>query len=624
MIRFRSSGIFKSIFIKFTMAFIAIGLLPLLLFSYVFLNRFSQNIETFSINNFEQMVIYGGKNVDKVLEDYNNISKLMYSYNAGEYQDLRNILTKSYELDIKEGFFPTKKERLMNDFTRSILYANEHLRNVIFIDQLNKKVYFNTNSNDKVFDYGYDFFTEDQYKEVVSNKKNVTILPPHVENYIARSNRKVITVARNYLDLTQVPVSDTILGTVLLDVDLSVFDDIFNRLNFGDMGNIYVIDEGGNCIYSKDSTSISEKLDWYVKNQALFTKNNNSGYTTIGNSYYIFNKTTNSSWTVIYQIDKKDILKKVDSIKRFVNLIVILSIAGLTTLAVIFSNGFSLPIKRIIRQMKKVESGELDVMVDVRSKDEVGQLAVGFNKMVQELRSHIDRSYIAKIKQKEAEFNALKTQIRPHFLYNTLEVIRMSAVDVGDEKVADMIHSLSAQLKYVIGYNDDTVTLGQEIQMIKYYFDIIKVRYDERINLEVNIPEDLLELSILKLTLQPIVENAVEHGLKPKGGRGKVMITGEINNGNLEISIFDDGTGINSETLEKINKLLSGEIMGEKTPEGWKSVGIKNVQDRLKMNFGEGYGIDIKSYADVGTIVRMIVPIIKEVKVKNDKTFSGR
>jgi two-component system sensor histidine kinase YesM len=252
--------------------------------------------------------------------------------------------------------------------------------------------------------------------------------------------------------------------------------------------------------------------------------------------------------------------------------------------------------------------------VEVKSRDEVGQLARGFNNMVTRLKGYIDKAYVAQIKQKEAELTALKTQIRPHFLYNTLEVIRMCAVENEDDKVADMIHSLSAQLKYVIGYNNDMVTLGQEIGMIMHYFKIIHVRYDGKIELEVNVPDKLMKMKILKLTLQPIIENAVEHGIKPKAGNGRVMISGEINAGNLEISVFDDGIGMNEEVLGKLNSVISGEKMGEQSPEGWKRVGIKNVHGRLKMNFGEAYGIDIKSYEKIGTVVKIVMPVIDEVE----------
>jgi two-component system sensor histidine kinase YesM len=116
-----------------------------------------------------------------------------------------------------------------------------------------------------------------------------------------------------------------------------------------------------------------------------------------------------------------------------------------------------------MKQMKKVESGNLDVRVNIKSKDEVGKLASGFNQMVERLKTFINEAYIAEIKQKQTELNALKSQIRPHYLYNTLEVIRMSAVYNDDNEVADMIQVLSNQMKYVIDYGEEIVTISTEL-----------------------------------------------------------------------------------------------------------------------------------------------------------------
>lgn len=606
----------KSIFLKFTLAFIAVGLIPLLIFSYVSLNRFSNNIEKFTLNNFVQMVMYTGKNLEKVIADYNNISKLMYSYNSGDYGDLASILKIEDNPERRESLAVTKKNRMMDDFTKSVLYTDQHIQNIIFIDSNAKRVYTNTKET-KLFDSGYDFTKAPQYGDILENKKQLTVLPTHVEEYYVRSNRQVVTFARNYLDTSTVPI-EKVLGTILIDVDTNVFEGILSRLSLGERGEIYIVDDEGYCIYSNNPSSVTKSLDWYKEKRVELETEKDSGYTNSGDYYLIFQKIEGSHWQVVCKVFKDDVLKKVEDIRDFVIFIVFVCITALILVAIAFSKGFSLPVKRIIRQMKKVESGNLNVSVEVRAKDEVGQLAQGFNNMISELKGHIDKAYVAQIKQKDAELTALKTQIRPHFLYNTLEVIRMSAVENEDNKVADMIHSLSAQLKYVIGYNNDTVTLRQEIEMIQHYFKLIHVRYDGRIEFEMHIPEKLMQLQILKLSLQPIVENAVEHGIKPKDGKGRVLITAEVHEGNLEISIFDDGIGMSSEALNQVEQLLTGERMGRQTREGWKNVGIKNVHDRLRMNYGEKYGIDIKSHENIGTVVKVMMPVLEGAGVHGD------
>ncbi len=623
MKRLKRAGLFKSIFVKFTIAFIAVGLLPLLFFSYISLDSFSRKMEAFSLHKIEQSVAYDSKNLAKVVSDYNNLTKNMYNYNSGKYGSLSDILKNSEILDRKEGFSVSQKETLMDVYTANTLYSDWYLSNVVFIDYVSGKVYSRSKDQSKLFNPDFDFHSLEGYDKVLSRERELTILTPHTESYYVRSDRRVVTFARNFLDIDGLPDKVILLGTIFLDVDLGLFEDVFKRTSPENSGEVYVVDVQGRCIYSRNAVDIGQKPDWFDRQNPSIRELNYSGYVLDEDEYYIFERVQDSDWIVLYRVNIREILKDVQDIGNFVSFIILACIAGLILVSLIFSNGFSLPLKRITRQMKKVESGNLDVSVEVKSSDEVGQLSAGFNNMLQELKGHIDKSYLAKIRQREAELTALKTQIRPHFLYNTLEVIRMSAVDAGDDKAADMIHSLSAQLKYMIGYSDDTVTLEQEIAMIRHYFKIIEVRYDGRIKLEVNIPEELLKLKILKLSLQPIVENAVIHGIRPKEGGGRVLITGEIREERLELCVYDDGTGMKAETADKIDRLLSGRKMGEETPEGWKSIGIKNVYDRLKMNFGEEYGLDVKSRENVGTIVKLIMPVMNGVDDKDDKAAAG-
>lgn len=618
----KSFILFRNIFLKFTIAFIAVGLIPLLFLSSISLRTFSNSMEKYTISNFQQMMMYTSRSLENIVEDYNSISKLIYSYNSDnnerkdDYSGLGKIIKSPVTADLNSKAIDKKKMDLMDDFIKNILYTNQNIQNVFFIDY-KKNLYYSSKAT-KQFDYTYDFFEHDQFNEVIENTRSLTILPTHPEEYFVKSVDNVITFGRNYLDLTREIKDEKILGTLLMDVDLSVFDDLFSGLTLGDSGEVYLVDNKGYCIYSNEKKAITKKIPWFIEKQNEFENMNYSGFVSDNEAYYIFQKVETGNWIVVSKINKKAILKKIEDIRSYIFVVIILCSAGLILVAIAFSKGFSLPIKRIIRQMKKVESGNLDVSVEVKSQDEVGQLATGFNNMTSELKGHINKSYIAQIKQKEAELNALKTRIRPHFLYNTLEVIRMTAVENEDEKVADMIHSLASQLKYIIGYNDDMVTVGREVKMVKEYFNLIRLRYDNKMSLELKIPENHMNLYFLKLTLQPIIENAVIHGIKPKEGYGKVMITSEINNEKLEISVFDDGVGMSQEKLDKINRLLAGEIMGEHTPEGWKNIGIKNVHDRLRMNFGEKYGLEINSQERIGTVVKILIPIIEEGNMKND------
>ena len=332
----------------------------------------------------------------------------------------------------------------------------------------------------------------------------------------------------------------------------------------------------------------------------------------------------NVNWSIIFKIHEEKILKNFEKTNRIFALSIIGCIILLFFNAFIFSKKLVYPIKEILSFMKNIEHGNFNIKINVQSNDEIGQLAVGFNNMVKQLNEYIDKAYMAQIKQKEAELNALKTQIRPHYLYNTLEVIRMSAIDNEQTIVADMIQSLSKQLKYVIGYTTDKVQLYQEIDMIKNYFYLIEVRFEGRIKLELKVDENLLNVTVIKFILQPLVENAVEHGLKPKESDGLVLIRVEQNDNDMEISIFDNGIGMSKKEKESIDEIISGQKIGVATDEGWQNIGLKNVNDRLQMNYGKDHGVTVTSQENIGTVVKLKIPLIKEDDIYENKNDGSR
>lgn len=306
------------------------------------------------------------------------------------------------------------------------------------------------------------------------------------------------------------------------------------------------------------------------------------------------------------RIHRASLFEQLLSVRMTVFIAIGLCAFALVVMGAWFSKRLSAPILKLMKQMAKVESGNLDSRVEIRSNDELGRLSHSFNRMVDRLRAYIDEAYVAQIKQKQTELNALKSQIRPHFLYNTLEVIRMSAVDKDDHEVADMILSLSNQLKYVIDYGEEKVSIRSELDNIKDYFYIISVRYDQRFEFNCHVaPEVDLNWHILKLSLQPIVENAIQHGLKQQG-RGTVGLTVARRERTIVITVYDDGAGMSSDTLMSLNRALND-------PEApGKNVGLKNVHERIKSVFGEAYGIVINSREHLGTSIVLTFPIVEE------------
>lgn len=310
---------------------------------------------------------------------------------------------------------------------------------------------------------------------------------------------------------------------------------------------------------------------------------------------------------VLIVMDTAAAYQKIRSMQDMMYVFLGASVAALLVSSIWFSRRLTKPIRSMMEQMSQIESGNFKVKLSVESKDEIGILSSRFNQMSQELETYINKSYVAQVKQSEAEMTALKSQIYPHFLYNTLEIIRMTALENEDMKVSMMIEALSQQIHYIIGPVQDLVPLEAEMDIIKKYIYLLNCRISGKVQLTADLG-GLSKTMVPKLILQPIVENAYVHGLKPRGGSGHIMIDAAVENQLLVISLMDNGAGMNEETLERLRKLLVSDEIGIKNEHNWQSIGLKNVHDRIRYLYGEDYGLEITSTVSVGTMVRMVMP----------------
>lgn len=269
--------------------------------------------------------------------------------------------------------------------------------------------------------------------------------------------------------------------------------------------------------------------------------------------------------------------------------------------------------------MQQIQNGNLNARSDINTHDEFSVISEGLNKMAENLNDYINKIYVAEIQQKEAELNALKLQIQPHYLYNTLEVIKMNALENDDSITAGMLNSLSRQLRYLTNTTKEEVTLQEELDNIQNYFYIIRIRYERKFKLEIKVPEELCSLRVMKLILQPAVENSVKHGLLPKNSMGQISISAAVSNDHLEITILDNGIGIDQDAADRLNQeLQSAEHIRDNT-EGNISIGLVNVSSRIKLKYGDNYGLSLKSFPNIGTSITYRLPISYDPSKKQEE-----
>ncbi|WP_438351523.1 cache domain-containing sensor histidine kinase [Paenibacillus sp. FA6] len=585
----------RSIFIKFVLSFILVGVLPLGGLGYLFLNAFSMQSEHYNDNNLEQMTVYVAKTTDGILTNYNTLSKMMYYENW--YESLRKASS-------------TDETSAIDNLLISILYSDSYIENVYFISQTRDQINVKSRKA-KAFDES-KFPLEAIQTKLMANMDQLSLFATHQETYFNRSDIQVMSFARNLLDTsTLFKGKPTVIGTLVFDVNITVFDHIFSQIVMGNDDEINVIDQERMVYYSNypdriGTTLIVENIEKIKEQMGKTVKKD----------------IPSANLILLGSFTKTNFFNVFTQFKSVAIATTVVCILLLIVLSLVLSRKFSQPIREVIRQMSKMESGNLDVQLMVKSEDELGQLIRGMNRMAVRLNEFIQVAYVAGIKQEQAELKALKSQIRPHYLYNTLEVIRMSAVSNDDGPVAEMILSLSNQLEYVLDSRENVVELKNEIQNVNDYFNLIQVRYEDWIELLIKIdPNVSLDWGILKLSLQPLIENAVEHGILPKDSKGKIVleITSE-EGGTLLIRVIDDGIGMSETRCQELNTILNG----QSPHQGDNKLGLKNVHDRVRSLFGESYGLLINSIPSMGTIVQITIPIIREVGNHNAESINGR
>jgi len=583
----RWSNIRHSIFFKFALAFLAVGIVPLLVLSGFALNQFTSQVERHTENNYNEMILYLSKNADDIFRNYNELSKTMY-YNAQYSSDQAPRYIRE-EIDQNARM----NQMTINDFLKTVLFSDSHIVNALFVRESDQTV-FQQSRISRSLDPNIPYPPVNWSYALASQPKELAVFPPHLETYYA-STDMVMTFARSFIDTSGKP-GGPVIGTLYFDVDLDIFGQLFKQVNLSKNDQMYIVDAKGYILYSNQSDKLGKRFD-------------EPGIREDNRRMLFAQPMPFTKGQVIGLTSKADLFASMARIRSTVILVSAICLLALVLLGMLFSRRFTLPILDIMRHMIQVESGNLDAAVETRRKDEIGRLAHGFNRMIERLRQFIHDAYVLELKRKQTELNALKSQIRPHYLYNTLEVIRMSAVANDDGQVADMIHALSDQLKYVIDYGEEWVSVERELDHLRNYFHLINVRFDGRIELKLDVSDDsLLLASILKLTIQPLVENAVQHGFRPRVTKGMVMVTIErAGDNDLAVTVYDNGSGMSPEEVDRLNRRMEDDLGTT-----GKSIGLKNVHERVRQACGAPYGILVESKPDIGTSVRILFPLRME------------
>lgn len=444
-------------------------------------------------------------------------------------------------------------------------------------------------------------------------------LAPH-DNEVAgvfRTSEKVIT----YSTLLKDRWSGHDLGIIAIAIKPQALARLFEEQEFLENGDAFIFDDSGTYIYNRNEQLLGGRAEDDKLREMIFRSSSGEtgsegtrsyfDYESGGSKFLVsYTKLNSNRWAIVSMVPYAVLMKKTNLILQFTIAILIVFLLFAVYIALTVSLSISNAIHGLMGSFRQVEKGDFHIRVDSSGKDEVMKLGAMFKRMVDRLNHLIHELYRTKLMNKEVQIQALKAQINPHFLYNTLETINSIARMKQIQEISQMTRALSSMFRYSIKGDQDFVTLRAELENIENYMSILKVRFGSKISLELSIPDRLYEAKLLKFILQPIVENAIRHGIEMKKGSGTVHIKAWEADELLFLRIDDDGLGMTEEKLRELKNRMKQEL--EIYDYGGKGIGLWNVVDRLRLYYRERHRFEINSRPGEGTTVMFAVPLHPE------------
>lgn len=489
-----------------------------------------------------------------------------------------------------------------------------------------------TKKGDKIIAYGDTYFKfrlkMDYLKKLIEDIKSKNGVPlwtiedgndeEITDNTWYRANnygKAGIMIARSFKSLDQ----GFETGYIIIRIDEKYITNIIKDINIGSGSSIFILDSSGTVISGRgagidvakpyENTSLINEL---VKNRenGVFSFNSMiSGKRSLIAYTYI----PRSDWYVVSIIPFSYL--DAESMKIGINIAILGIICFLFALLVSFlvSRSISKPLNNLVASMNNVKKGNFTVRMPDDSRDELGEVTSNFNNMMKEIRYLIEEVKSKENLKRIAELKTLQAQINPHFLSNTLNTVRWLANIQKAENISSITKSLIQLLQGCMGKGSELVTIREEVEYIKNYLNIMDYRYYDKFKVHFEIEEGIMEFKILRLILQPIVENSLIHGLEPMDGQGIIVLKGYRTENELRIKITDNGVGISADNL---TSLMQDEPSGKKPR--LSGIGIRNVDERIKLYFGEEYGVTVESVPNLFTTVEINIPIVEKGEADHD------
>ena len=446
--------------------------------------------------------------------------------------------------------------------------------------------------------------TKQWYREAEKAYDQTVVSTSYVQNLMAGSYSWVVSLSRGI----QAQPGGATTGILLVDLKFNRIKELCQSLVMGARGYNFVVDRVGNYVYHPTQQLVysnlrSEPLDSILP---LLEETDAATYN-LGERYFMIATSPLTGWHMISVLHEEDIItdwRYVRLAYSVIGLILFLAV-GIATNRI--SSGITKPVRRLQQTMKSVDTGEFQLVGSIRATTEIRELAREYDTMVGRIRELMAANVREQELKRKSDLKALQAQINPHFLYNTLDSIIWMGEMGQSREVVQMTSALSKLFRISISKGRELIPISDEIAHVQSYLTIQKMRYRDKFDYEIDIDPALYDQTTLKITLQPLVENAIYHGIKEVDHKGQILISGRDMGEIILLEVTDNGRGMDADGLAELIQAIDSPLdhqRGQKTG----GMGVKNVHQRIKIYFGPQYGLSIESRKDEGTRIQIRFP----------------
>lgn len=457
--------------------------------------------------------------------------------------------------------------------------------------------------------------SSDWFTKALNRRENLHFSTPHVQNLFVDPNYKyrwVVSLSRA-VELTN--NGKITHGVLLVDMNFSGIEQICKNINIGKTGYVYLIDGDGEIIYHPRQQLIYSNLIGESNREAARLEDGNHTEIFGGKKRMVTVKTVGyTGWKLVGITPVADITSDYHQMSIFAVCIMFFAIFTLVLINMFVSSRIANPIKALEKSVRKLENGENDVEISISGSYEIQHLGKAIKSLVNQMHSLMDNIVIEQESKRKSELNSLQAQINPHFLYNTLDSIVWMIENENYDGAIIMVTALARLFRISLSKGKNIITVRDELEHAKNYLTIQNIRYKNKFTYEIKAEESILECGIIKLIVQPLIENAIYHGMEFMSGDGEILVKA-YRQEDLYIDIIDNGLGMPQEVADD---LLTNEGKSKGSGSG---IGLKNVNERIQLYFGTDYGLEIYSEPDEGTTIRIHMPCVDfyEIRKKEEE-----